>query len=147
MTNTNKSPYEELMSYKTYGERFEYLRSKLINKNAVIGMDTMGPVGRRLTQDLYSTERWKRTRAEVIIRDNGCELGIPELSLGEGRTRVVAHVHHIVPVQISDLDDPDVFFNKENLITMSESAHKALHYGRVIEQTVNERTPGDTKLW
>ena len=111
--------YSELMTIPTFIERFEYL--KLYGR---VGDSTFG--GRRqLNQILYKTDRWISTRSKIIIRDNGCDLAIPDREI-----MVRVTVHHIDPITIDDIlsNNPKVW-DPENLITTSDITHKALHYG------------------
>lgn len=111
--------YSELITMPTFMERYKYL--DLVGK---VGDMTFG--GRRyLNQLLYKDDRWLSIRNKIIIRDNGCDLGIP------GREIFVrATIHHINPITVDDIlsDNPKVF-DPENLITTSDLTHKAIHYG------------------
>ena len=62
--------YSELSKLKTFKERYEYLRL-----GGVIGADTFG-FDRYLNQIFYRSMEWKSVRDFVIVRDNGCDLGI-----------------------------------------------------------------------
>lgn len=111
--------YSELITMPTFMERYKYL--DLVGK---VGDMTFG--GRRyLNQLLYKDDRWLSIRNKIIIRDNGCDLGIP------GREIFVrVTIHHINPITVDDIlsDNPKVF-DPENLITTSDLTHKAIHYG------------------
>ena len=63
--------YSELILLPTFEERFEYLRL-----NGAVGKDTFG-YDRYLNQAFYRSYEWKKIRDQIIIRDNGCDLGIP----------------------------------------------------------------------
>ena len=107
------------MTIPTFIERYEYL--KLSGR---VGEVTFG--GKRyLNQILYKTDRWLRFRNKIIIRDNGCDLGIQDREIMERLT-----VHHIDPITIEDVlnDNPKVF-DPENVITTADITHKAIHYG------------------
>lgn len=111
--------YSELILLPTFIERFEYLN--LVGR---VGEETFG--GKRyLNQILYMTDRWKKRRRDIIIRDNGCDLGILDREIISRLT-----VHHINPITIDDVlsGNPKVF-DPENLITSSDITHKAIHYG------------------
>ena len=115
----NTKTYSELMTIPTFIERYEYL--KLSGR---VGEVTFG--GKRyLNQILYKTDRWLRFRNKIIIRDNGCDLGIQDREIMERLT-----VHHIDPITIEDVlnDNPKVF-DPENVITTADITHKAIHYG------------------
>lgn len=75
--------YTELMTLQTFEERFNYC--KVTNG---IGIETFGH-NRYLNQMLYNSPEWRRFRREVIIRDEGRDLGCEGYELGSGIT-----VHH-----------------------------------------------------
>ena len=131
--------YQELISLKTFKERFEYLRTA-----QMVGEPTFGSK-RYLNQLLYRTNEWKQLRNRIIIRDNACDLAHCDYSLGDQR----AYIHHINPITIEDLlEQRPVIFDPNNLITCSFNTHQAIHYGRKdsIEESV-ERRPNDTCPW
>lgn len=111
--------YSELIMFPTFIERYEYLKL-----GGRVGEATFG--GKRyLNQVLYKTDRWLRKRDRIIIRDNGCDLGIPGREIYSRLT-----VHHIDPITIEDVlnDNPKVW-DEDNMITSADMTHKAIHYG------------------
>ena len=62
--------YSELSKLKTFKERFEYLKL-----DGIVGKDTFG-YDRYLNQLFYKSKEWKQVRDQVIVRDNGCDLGL-----------------------------------------------------------------------
>ena len=62
--------YTELSKLRTFEERFNYLRL-----DGVVGKDTFG-FDRIFNQLFYKWPEWKVSRNKVIIRDNGCDLGV-----------------------------------------------------------------------
>lgn len=132
--------YSELIKLPTFEERFLYLEL-----GGKVGEDTFG-FDRYLNQILYRSEEWKRIRREVIIRDNGCDLAIPDREIFG---KII--VHHMNPISIEDIEEhnPDIF-NPEYLITTIKATHDAIHYGddSYIDNTEwHERTPNDTCPW
>lgn len=131
--------YNEMLKLKTFDERFDYLKL-----NGRVGEETFG-YSRYLNQLLYRSSDWKRIRREVIIRDNGCDLAIPEYEIA-GKVLV----HHINPISLKDIEDRNpMVYDFNNLVAVSFMTHQALHYGdkSLIVYDVAERKPGDTKLW
>ena len=133
--------YTELSQLKTFEERFEYLKT-----HSNIGIETFGSY-RYLNQVLYkNTPEWRSIRSKVILRDNGCDLGIPGLEL-ESKNIVI---HHMNPVKIEDVlnRNPDIF-NSEYLICVSRATHNALHYGDLASAPKGpvKREPNDTCPW
>ena len=132
--------YSELNRLKTLEERFNYL--KLDNG---VGVETFG-FDRYLNQIFYKDKRWKSIRNKVIIRDNGCELGLEDYEIGGP-----VYVHHMNPITIHDLKEWSPYLiEPEYLICMSYKLHNAIHFGdsRVLSEfNLTERSPNDTKLW
>jgi hypothetical protein len=138
--STKIRTYSELCSLPTYEERFQYLRL-----DGQVGADTFG-YDRHLNQMVYQRDpRWKKARDTVIIRDNGCDLGIEGYEI---RGKVI--VHHMNPITIDDiLNDRDWIFDPEYLICTVHNTHNAIHYGdeRLLTLAPTERKPNDTCPW
>lgn len=131
--------FKEMSRLKTFEERFEYLKL-----NGSVGSDTFG-FDRWLNQKFYRSKEWKRTREQVIIRDNGCDLGIPGREI-EGKIII----HHVNPITVEDICDiTDYLMNPDYLVCTSQNTHNAIHYGDVnlLPKDPVTRKPGDTKLW
>ena len=131
--------YSEMILLPTYNERFRYL--KLDGK---VGADTFG-LDRYLNQVFYRSAEWKRIRDMVIVRDNGCDLGIPELPI---YGKVI--IHHMNPLSVDDIlnDDPEYMMNPEYLVCVSHSTHNAIHYGNDSQlQEYIPRRANDTAPW
>jgi hypothetical protein len=135
-----RKTYTELSQLKTFMERFEYLKLK-----GVVGDPTFMH-DRFLNQDLYQKNpRWKRARREVILRDNGCDLGIEGYGIFE---HII--VHHMNPITAEDiLGEVSDVYNPEFLICVSPRTHNAIHFGDASQLPRDPviRRPGDTKLW
>ena len=139
MTTTNIRTYSELCQLSTFEERFDYLRL-----DGVVGKDTFG-FDRYLNQQFYRSSEWKRIRNQVIVRDNGCDLGIDEYEI-HGRILI----HHMNPISIEDLQHmSDFLMNPEYLICVSHRTHNAIHYGdeSLIVSAPIERSQNDTCPW
>lgn len=131
--------YTELIKLPTFIERFRYLRL-----TGAVGVDTFG-FDRYLNQFLYRSEDWKRLRREVILRDNGCDLAIPDRYI-TGRLIV----HHLNPLTIDDVKNrSDFVLNPEYLVCVSHITHNAIHYGDedLLTQDPIERKKNDTCPW
>jgi hypothetical protein len=131
--------YSDLIQLETFKERYYYL--KLHGK---VGEDTFG-FDRYINQSLYKSNKWKRTRSQVIIRDNGCDLGIEGHELDN-----YIVIHHMNPLTLEDIEEErDVVFNPEYLISCSSRTHKAIHFGdeNLLPKDFVERRPNDTCLW
>lgn len=131
--------YSELAKLKTFEERFEYLRL-----NGKVGVDTFG-FDRYLNQQFYRSPEWKRARRDVIIRDEGRDLGVEGYELQSG-----IYVHHMNPISPKDLIHSDNWiFDPEYLICVSFNTHNAIHYGdaSLLPKLPVERTMNDTCPW
>ena len=136
---TNIRTYSELITIPTFEERYKYLRL-----GGRVGEETFG-FDRYLNQIFYKDPEWLSARDRVILRDNGCDLGV------EGReihNRII--VHHMNPVTKEQIlnRDPDLF-NPEYLICTVKRTHDAIHYGddSLLYKDPVERTKNDTCPW
>ena len=131
--------YRELRRLKTFAERYEYLRI-----GGLVGESTFG-FERYLNQMLYTSSQWKSVRNQIIIRDNGCDLGIEGFEIHD---RI--YVHHMNPITLEQVENADeVIFDPEYLICVSRQTHNAIHFGdqSLLPGLPVERKPGDTCLW
>lgn len=112
--------YSELITLPTFEERFNYL--KLDGK---VGEETFG-FDRYLNQQFYKNDpEWKEVRRYVIIRDNGCDLGIPGREI---QKRIL--IHHMNPITKDDILRRSKFLlDPEYLISTVKNTHDAIHYG------------------
>lgn len=131
--------YSELIRLPTFEERYKYLQLK-----GSVGIDTFG-FDRYLNQKFYKSKEWKRIRDYVIIRDNGCDLGIADREIDR---RVI--IHHMNPIDLKDIQNvSDFLLNPEYLITTTHSTHNAIHYGdeQLLVKEPVIRKPNDTCPW
>lgn len=137
-TTTYKT-YSELIKIPFFEDRFNYL-----SLTGIVGETTFGG-HRHLNQVLYKTEQWKRTRREVILRDNGCDLAHEDYPIGGS-----VYIHHINPITIEDiLEERPFVFDLENLVCVSFKTHNAIHYGTedLLSRGPVIRTKNDTCPW
>lgn len=136
----NIRTYSELSKLKTFKERYEYLKL-----SSVVGEDTFG-YDRYLNQQFYKSIAWNRVRDQVIIRDDGCDLGIDDRHIN---SRI--YVHHMNPITKSDIINlTEYLLNPEYLICVSKNTHDAIHYGSeelLYTNHMVERRPNDTCPW
>lgn len=130
--------YSELITFDTFGDRFQYLKL-----TGFVGEETFG-FDRWLNQSLYHSDLWKSVRNEVIIRDMGCDLGIEGLEI---KGRII--VHHMNPVTKEDIiGHSELILDPEFLICTTINTHNAIHYGDdSILQPMIERRANDTSPW
>jgi hypothetical protein len=131
--------YRELSRLETFEERYHYLALK-----GNVGESTFG-FDRWINQRFYRSFEWRNVRNSVILRDNGCDLGVPGYEI-----HVSLLVHHMNPMSIKDItDNIEMIMDPNYLITTSLWTHNAIHYGdeNLLPRGPVERKPGDTKLW
>lgn len=131
--------YSELITLPTFEERFQYLKL-----DGRVGEETFG-FDRYLNQMFYQSSEWKAIRDHVIIRDNGCDLGV------DGReiySRIL--IHHMNPISKFDiLNRSEFLLNPEYLICTYKNTHDAIHYGdeSLLITAPVERSKYDTCPW
>lgn len=132
--------YTELSRLKTFEERFQYLKL-----NGVVGKETFG-FDRFINQNFYHKSReWKTIRDYVIVRDNGCDLGVEGHEIDQ---RIL--IHHMNPILLEDIVNQSEFLlNPEYLISTILWTHNAIHYGdeNLLIKAPIERRKNDTCPW
>ncbi len=131
--------YQELRRLTTFEERYDYLELY-----GVVGKQTFG-FDRWVNQRFYTSPEWNGVRQRVILRDDGCDLGVIGYELA---TNLL--VHHMNPLTPDDLKNREEWIlDPDFLITTSKRTHNAIHYGdrSLLPQPVIDRVAGDTRLW
>lgn len=112
--------------------------------DGLVGKDTFG-FDRYLNQEFYRSKEWKEARDFVIVRDNGCDLGMDGYEIA-GRI----YIHHMNPITVNDIvHSSDFLLNPDYLICMSHNTHNAVHYGDedLLVTAPVERRKNDTCPW
>lgn len=131
--------YSELITIPTFEGRYNYLRL-----GGQVGEETFG-FDRWLNQRFYKDPEWLAARDYVIVRDNGCDLAIPDREI---RTRIL--VHHMNPITKDDILRRSKFLlDPEYLICTIKNTHDAIHYGdeSLLITAPVERSRNDTCPW
>lgn len=131
--------YLELSQLRTFEERYRYLQL-----NGLVGKETFGSE-RFINQKFYQSSEWKSIRDFVILRDNGCDLGLEGHDI-YGRI----YIHHMNPVLLEDfMSQSDFLINPKYLITTTHKTHNAIHYGDEKHLLIApvERSRNDTCPW
>ena len=135
----NTKTYLECIQLLTFLDRYRYLQI-----GGFVGKETFG-YDRYLNQILYRTAEWKRFRRDMILRDNGCDLGCEGYEIFGNIL-----VHHINPITVEDVVNRNpCIFDPNNVICTSLNTHNAIHYGdetNLITEPV-VRKPNDTCPW
>ena len=136
---TSIKTYSELIAFPTFEERYRYLRL-----GGQVGAETFG-FDRWLNQKFYKDPEWLAVRNHVIIRDNGCDLGIPGREI---HSRIL--IHHMNPITKEDiLRRSKYLLDPEYLICTIKNTHDAIHYGDegllILDPVVRSRN--DTCPW
>lgn len=135
----NGKSYLELIQISNFLDRFHYLRL-----DGRVGRETFG-FDRYLNQTLYRSEEWKRFRRDVILRDNGLDLGVEGYEISG---KII--IHHINPLTPEDVINRSYkIFDLDNVISCSLNTHNAIHYGdaTLLVTEPIERKPYDTCPW
>lgn len=131
--------YSELLEFDTLEDRYEYLRL-----GGMVGDETFG-FDRWMNQQFYRSREWRHVRDEVIVRDNGFDLGVADMPI-----RGAPAIHHLKPLTPDDIEEATIYLlDPEYLISTSQRTHNAIHFGdaRQLPRPWVERSPGDTRLW
>lgn len=136
---TSIRSYSELSNLLTFEERLSYLKL-----DGTVGKDTFG-FDRYMNQAFYRSSEWKHIRDQVIIRDNGCDLGMEGFDI-HGRILI----HHMNPITASDIQTASEYLlNPEYLVCVTHRTHNAIHYGdeSLVTAKPIERSKHDTCPW
>ncbi len=131
--------YSELIRLLTFEERLAYLCL-----NGIVGEETFG-FERYLNQAFYKSKKWLTVRSKIIVRDNGCDLGIEGYDIFDK-----VYIHHLNPINTNDIKNQSAFLlNPEYLICTSKRKHDAIHYGinKLHKNTLKERYKNDMCPW
>lgn len=131
--------FAELQRLSTFEDRFHYL-----SLQGQVGETTFG-FDRWMNQRFYTSREWRRLRSDVIVRDEGCDLGIEGYEIHKGII-----IHHMNPMTADDLRSGDMsILDPQYLISTTLRTHNAIHYGdeRLLQTPFVARSSGDTKLW
>ena len=137
--STSIRTYSELSKLSTFIERFRYLQLK-----GFVGRETFG-FDRYLNQQFYKSRKWLSSKDHVIVRDNGCDLGVEGYEIFGPIT-----VHHMNVVTMDDIiKERDWIFDPEFLICTRHNTHNAIHYGdeNLLTTAPVARTKNDTCPW
>ena len=139
MIQMNIKTYSELITFPTFEERFEYLKF-----DGIVGLETFG-FDRYLNQQFYNSYEYRKFRRSIIIRDNGCDLGIDDRPING-----LIILHHINPISKDDILKRNIraLLDPENSISVSHRTHNAIHYGDSnslitdpIDRKINDTCP------
>lgn len=132
--------YSELITLSTFEERYNYLKL-----DGRVGTDTFG-FDRIFNQMFYQrSKEWKSVRDYVIVRDNGCDLGVEGYEI---YGKII--VHHMNPIDLNDIKEvTDFLLNPEYLIATTHKTHNAIHYGdeSLLIKGPIVRSKNDTCPW
>lgn len=131
--------YRDLKHLRTLEERYKYLRLP-----GRVGVDTFG-YDRYLNQLLYKSKRWLKTRDDIIVRDDACDLGIEGYEIHD---KII--IHHMNPISIEDVElNRSSVFDPEFLITTTHNTHNAIHFGNdsLLPRLPIIRSRNDTCPW
>lgn len=137
---TSIKTYSELILLPTFEERFNYLKL-----SGSVGKDTFG-FDRVFNQIFYRSQEWKSVRDYVIVRDNGCDLGVEGHEINGQKI----YIHHMNPISLEDIENKtSILLDPEYLITTIHNTHNAIHYSddTILIGAPVERSKNDTCPW
>lgn len=145
MTMAYSRTYSELVSIRSFTDRFEYVKL-----SGIVGQDTFGAY-RYLNQQFYRSKEWKKIRQLAMLRDGlDCCDAVYDLAHPDRPIFGRIIVHHLNPITPQDvIDRSPVLFDLENLVCVSELTHKALSYSdeSIIPKDYTPRFQNDTCPW
>lgn len=71
----------------------------------------------------YKSLKWQNMRDNIIKRDKGLCVDC----LKNGMITTAEEVHHIIPITESNINDPSITLNPDNLVSLCRECHKARH--------------------
>lgn len=131
--------YSELIQLHTFKQRFEYLKL-----GGMVGEETFG-FDRYLNQKFYKSKEWMSIRDFVILRDQGCDLGMEDRPIDK---RII--IHHMNPITKDDIvNQTDFLLDPEYMICTIKNTHDAIHYGdeSILYGDPVVRSKNDTCPW
>lgn len=129
--------YDELITLRTFDERFEYLKLNGKVSDLTFGFD------RYINQVFYKSPIWLKTRRDIIVRDLGCDLGLDGYEI---YSKII--IHHMNPISKEDiLDNTEYLINPNYLVSTCLNTHNAIHYGTRSPNAITERYRDDTCPW
>lgn len=139
MTSDYIKSWYEMIKFKTFEERLDYLRTY-----STVGEETFG-YDRWINQRFYRSGEYKRLREKIVRRQNGFDLGVDGYPLPE-----VFILHHMNPITVDDIVEGSPFaWDPRYLVCVSPATHRAIHYQNSKDKLplVAERSPNDTCPW
>lgn len=131
--------YTDLSKIDTFEGRYIYLK-----ENSLIGDISFGH-NRVLNQAFYNSPEWKRVRRFVILRDNGCDMGLDGYPING-----IIIVHHMNTITLDDIRNRSKkILDPEFLVCVSKMTHYAITYGdpSKLPKDIIERFPNDMCPW
>ena len=131
--------YTELQKFDSLDDRFEYCKL-----GGGVGSVTFG-LERYMNQVFYKSREWQQIKRDVIVRDNGCDLGLKDYPIS-GKILV----HHLNPITPRDIEErTEYLLNPEYMISVSLLTHNAIHYGTkdLLPTDYIPRSKDDTCPW
>ncbi len=77
------------------------------------------------SKKIYKSKRWQIVRHQVLVRDNYlCQRTIN----GVKCERPATEVHHIEYITPSNVNDPNITYDQDNLISLCWKCHNDIHH-------------------
>ena len=83
----------------------------------------MANASREKKQAFYHSRAWQGVRDLAIRRDRYLCVDC----LKQGRYTTAEEVHHIIPLDDNNIDDPSITLNLDNLVSLCRECHRVRH--------------------
>lgn len=131
-----------LFCTQKWGDTMIYKRCPHCGKRVAVGKkcgcgfkrEYAAPQG---TRKLYHTSRWNKLQKTIV----SIYSGLDPYAKSQGRIEYANIVHHIVPAE----EDPELFWNQDNLIPLSRASHDAVHVRYRMGQHEKEKCQSELR--
>lgn len=89
---------------------------------------------KKFAESFYKSKAWHRVREYVYKRDKG----LCQDCLKYGLITVAKEVHHIIPITESNISNPEITLNENNLISLCKNCHARRHSKKEKRYFVDE---------
>lgn len=84
-------------------------------------------MAKAFSKAFYHSKEWERVRQAALLRDNG-------MCQAEGCNRPAEEVHHIVPLTLYNIHDPDITLNLDRLVSLCRDCHFREHRKMIAQK-------------
>lgn len=89
---------------------------------------------KKYAESFYKSQAWQNCR-NTVMKMRG---GLCEDCYQEGKITSAEEVHHIVPINPQNINDPSITLNYDNLVCLCREHHRRRHGTRETRYTIDE---------